>query len=305
MEARLPAPRETIIAVLGLAALAACGAGQRRAGPDAAAAAPISRAADAAMLPVPAGPYVAGSTGAERAQAYADAERSAGDPRARRGHWFEREEERHEATLARAALVDRTLVTNAAYEEFVAATRRPAPFVDEATWRRQGYVQDYARAVRRFVWADGRPPAGRAEHPVLLVTHADAAAYCAWRGRLVGAPRRLPRADELEKAMRGGDGRVYPWGDAWDGARLNWARVGDSEPVGAHPSGAGPYGHLDLAGNAFAWTSTPWPAGPSGTKFTLKGSAWDDHAGVGRGAARHGRPATIHHAIVGFRCAAD
>jgi formylglycine-generating enzyme required for sulfatase activity len=247
---------------------------------------------------VPAGAYVAGSTAAEREQAYADAASTAGDERARRGRWFEREEERHVATLARAVLLDRTLVTNAAYATFVHATGRAAPGIDEATWRRQGYVQDYARQVARFVWTDGAPPPGRAQHPVVLVTVDDAAAYCAWRGA------RLPTAPELEKAMRGEAGRVYPWGEAWDGGRLTWAGKGDggdTEPVGTHPDGAGPYGHLDLAGDAFSWTSTPWPYRPG--EYTVKGSAWDDHAGVGRGAARHGRPAGVRHAIVGFRCA--
>ena len=63
-----------------------------------------------------------------------------------------------------------------------------------------------AREVARMCWHDGAPPPGRAQHPVVLVTHAEAARYCAWRGA------RLPTADELEHAMRGTDGRVYPWG---------------------------------------------------------------------------------------------
>jgi formylglycine-generating enzyme required for sulfatase activity len=264
--------------------------------------APVSRAADAAMLPVPAGPYLAGSTPEERAQAYADAERTAGSDRARQGKWFDREEARHEARLP-AFLLDRTHVTNAAYREFVVATGRQGPAVDRATWTRQGYVQDYEREVARFNWRGQDYPEGRGEHPVLLVTAEEAEAYCAWRGRLVGAARRLPSAAELEKAMRGEDGRAYPWGDAWDETRLGSAVAGprDSEPVGSYPGGAGPYGHLDLAGLAFHWTSTPW-RGDAG-KRELKGSAWDDHAGVGRGAQRHGRPVTIRHAIVGFRCA--
>jgi formylglycine-generating enzyme required for sulfatase activity len=247
------------------------------------------------MALVPAGPYVAGSTAAERAQAYADAARTAGDDRARRGRWFEREEERHAATLAHDVWLDRTLVTNAAYAAFVRATGHRAPAMDAASWRQQGYVQDFERQVQRFVWVDGRPPAGRERHPVLLVSHADAEAYCAWRGR------RLPSAAELEKAMRGEDGRIYPWGDAWDASRLDWAANGDTLPVGSFPPG--PYGHLDLAGQAFVWTSTPWPYVPG--EYTVKGSGWDDDAGVGRGAARHGRPEGVRHAIVGIRCASN
>jgi formylglycine-generating enzyme required for sulfatase activity len=282
---------------------AGCGPRASDERPLARVAAPVSRAADATMRRVPAGPYVAGSTEAERAQAYADAAASAGDERARRGRWFANEAPRRTANLPRDVWLDRTHVTNEAYAEFVAATGRAAPAIDEVTWRRQGYIQDYAREVVRFAWAGGRPPAGRARHPVLLVTWEDARAYCAWRGAQVGAPRRLPTAAEVEKAMRGDDGRVYPWGETWDPTRLNWAAVGDTEPVGSHPEGAGPYGHEDLAGLAFVWTADAWRGDE--TRATLKGSAWDDVAGVGRGAAWHGRPKTIRHAIVGFRCAGE
>jgi formylglycine-generating enzyme required for sulfatase activity len=56
-----------------------------------------------------------------------------------------------------------------------------------------------------------------------------------------------------------------------------------------------------MAGNVFEWTSTPWGPGT----MTVKGSAWDDFAGVGRGASAHGRKVDARHVIVGFRCAAD
>ncbi len=252
----------------------------------------------AVMLPVPAGPYVAGSSSAEREQAYVDAERTSGRPVARQGNWFEREEDRHDATLP-AFLLDRTPVTNAAYATFVRATGRAAPHIDEAAWTAQHFVQRYADQVARFNWDGATPPAGRAEHPVVLVTWDDAAAYCAWRGA------RLPTEAELEKAARGTDGRAYPWGDAWDASKLNSSDGGprDTTPVGSFAPG--PYGHVDLAGNVFEWTSTPWRAGAAARQYTVKGSAWDDYAGVGRGAQRHGRPATIRHAIIGFRCAGD
>jgi formylglycine-generating enzyme required for sulfatase activity len=292
---------------LGLAlalalALGACARVTPPRPPPASLPAPLSRAADRAMRLVPPGRYVAGSGLEERERAYADAERSAGDARARRGRWFDREEPRHEAPLP-AFLLDATHVTNGEYREFVVATGGEGPAIDRKTWQAQGYIQDYEREVIRFNWRGQSPPPGRADHPVVLVTHAEAAAYCAWRGAVVGAPRSLPSAAQLERAMKGDDGRAYPFGDTWDPTSLNQAETGpgDTEPVGRYPSGAGPFGHLDLAGLAFHWTSTPWP-GDSG-KMTLKGSAWDDHAGVGRGAQRHGRPATIRHAIVGFRCA--
>jgi formylglycine-generating enzyme required for sulfatase activity len=250
---------------------------------------PLARAADQAMLTVPAGPYVAGSTPDEREIAY----RLAGEG-ARRGRMFEREEPRQAAALP-AFRLDRTHVTNTMFAEWLRATGGRGPTIDEAGWRRQGFRQDYGREVMRSLWHGQTPPTGRGDHPVVLVTHAEATAYCRWRGL------RLPSAAELEKAMRGPEGRTYPWGDEWDPTRLNGAPVWDTEPVGRYPTGAGPFGHLDLAGLAFQWTSTPAPW--DSEKALVKGSAWDDGPAIGRGAQRHGRPRAARHILVGFRCA--
>ena len=167
--------------------------------------------------------------------------------------------------------------------------------IDEATWKAQGFQQDYATQVARFVWKDGRPSHGREDHPVVLVSYDDAAKYCAWRGR------RLPTAAEYEKAARGEEGLAYPWGNAYEASKLNSAVAGpgDTTPVGTYADGASPFGLFDMAGNVFQWTSTPLDA----EKMIVRGSAWDDYAGVGRGASFHGRKRTARHVIVGFRCA--
>src|SRR5436189_4816529 len=83
------------------------------------------------MILVPAGRTIAGSTPEEREQAYADATSSSGRDSARAGRWFEREEARHELTLP-AFWLDRTLVTNDAYAQGLAATGRDGPSIDEA-----------------------------------------------------------------------------------------------------------------------------------------------------------------------------
>lgn len=288
-------------AAIGLA-IAACSSGTRGAGDriyrggDA----PVSVAADHAMLSIPAGSYVAGSASTERETAYADYARTSGRDSARKGGWFEREQDRHEANLLPYRF-DRTPVTNAAYAEFVADTGEPAPHIDAATWSKQGFVQKYETEVARFNWPRGRPPPGREDHPVVLVTWAQAQRYCAWRGQLVGEGRQLPTAAQFEKAARGPGGSVYPWGAEFDPSKLDSAVNGprDTVPVGSYPDGASPYGALDVAGNVFQWTSTPWSKG----RMTVKGSAWDDWGGVGRGAAQHGRRVWVKHAIVGFRCA--
>lgn len=264
--------------------------------------APLSLAADARMVLVPAGQYIAGSTPEERAAAYDDYLESAGHDAAREHKWFDREEDRRVTTLE-AFRIDLLPVTQAQYAELVATGAAPAPTIDEAGWKAQGFTQDYATEVARFVWRDGRPPSGREDHPVVLVTWHDANRYCAWRGEQRGEPRRLPTAPEFEKAARGEGGLAYPWGNTFEADKLNSAIEGpkDTTPVGSFVEGASAFGVLGLAGNVFQWTSTPGDAG----KMIVKGSAWEDFAGLGRGASGHGRANDARHVIVGFRCAAE
>lgn len=94
-----------------------------------------------------------------------------------------------------------------------------------------------------------------ADHPVACVWHL-ARAFCAWIGT------RLPSSAEWEKAARGTDGRLYPWGNDWDLTRGNFGQSGrrgsveglKTSAVGAYPEGASPYGVCDLVGNSFEWT---------------------------------------------------
>ena len=258
---------------------------------NAASIAPLSLAADAQMIAIPAGQYIAGSTPEERDAAYDAYRRTSGRDTARAEHWFDDEQDRQVAHLP-AFRIDLMPVTQAAYAELVATGQAPppAPAGDDPT-------------AARFAWRDGRPPPERADHPVVLVTYAEAARYCAWRGTLVGQVRRLPTAAEYEKAARGHNGLAYPWGNDFDPSKLDSAvgGPGDTEPVGTRAAGASPYGVLGLAGNAFAWTSTPWKPG----ERTVKGSSWQDFGGVGRGASGHGRPENARLPLVGFRCAGD
>ena len=261
-----------------------------------------SKAADRQMLKIPAGPYIRGSSHQERQQAYNDFLRTAGSDTARKHRWFDRELAHQRAQLP-AFSIDRFLVTNNSYAEFVRATSRAVPKIDRATWKKQGFVQHYETQVRRYNWSGHQPPKGRGEHPVVLVTWADAVAFCRWRGTVVRQPRRLPTAVEYEKAARGTGGNVYPWGEFFEAGKFNNGISGrlDTSPVTAFPAGVSPFGMYDAAGNVFQWTSTPWPYRKGA--ITVKGSAWDDYAGLGRGAAQHGRRSWVRHVLVGFRCA--
>jgi formylglycine-generating enzyme required for sulfatase activity len=128
----------------------------------------------------------------------------------------------------------RTPLTNAQYAAFVQATDHRQP----------------------DLWEGGKPPDGKEDHPVVEVSWDDAVAYCNWLAEVTGRPYRLPSEAEWEKGARGGDGRIYPWGDEWDAQRCNNVEggPGDTTPVGAYPEGASPYGLLDMAGNVWEWT---------------------------------------------------
>jgi formylglycine-generating enzyme required for sulfatase activity len=248
------------------------------------------------MLGVPGGVIRMGSDPAEREFAYRLS------PSIRRYRWFDLEEPRR--AEVEPFCLDALLVSQADYARFVQATGHRAPFISKAEYLRQGFlVHDYDREVTRFLWKGNAPPADRLDHPVVLVSVVDAQAYCGWRGSSAGIAARLPTEAEWERAARGDDRRRFPWGNAWRPTLLNSAERGPSSttPVGTYPDGRGPYGHLDLAGNVFQWTASRLVDGHQ----ILKGCAWDDEAGLCRGAFRHGRPADSRHILIGFRCAAS
>jgi toxoflavin biosynthesis protein ToxD len=284
--------------------MAACSAAPAPSAPGGARAghAPLSLAAEDRMVVVPAGRYIKGSTPEERATAYDDHGSTAGNDTARTERWFDREADRTVAELP-SFRIDPMPVTQAQFAELVVAEQVAAPAIDEAGWQAQGLPQDFASYRDRFVWRDGRPPDGREDHPVVLVSWSDAVRYCAWRGALHGEKRRLPTADEFEKAARGASGMAYPWGNVFEADKLNSAvqGPGDTTPVGTYPAGASPFGLLDMAGNVLHWTATP----ASGDAMVVKGSTWLAFGGLGRGASHDRRARGERHVLVGFRCAAD
>lgn len=255
-----------------------------------------------ATVMIPEGRFIAGSDAAEREAAYSLDEAAYGHARTRESRWYENERARGEA-MASAFAIMLAPVTNEQYAAFVAETGRAAPDVDAATWAGYRLVHPFER-TRRHAWVDGRPPAGRERHPVVLVDHADAEAYAAWLSAKTARRWRLPSELEWEKAARGTDGRRFPWGDGFDPARLNSHDAGpfDTMPVGSFPAGASPYGVLDMAGQVFEWTASEGNPG----RFIVKGGSWDDKGcGVCRAAARHARPADLRHILIGFRLVAD
>jgi formylglycine-generating enzyme required for sulfatase activity len=125
----------------------------------------------------------------------------------------------------------RTPITNAQYAAFVEVTGYETP----------------------DLWNAGKPPSGRENHPVELVSWPDAVAYCRWLAEVTGRAYCLPSEAEWEKGARGTDGRIYPWGDEWYPKFCNAMEWG-TMPVGAYPQGASPHDLLDMVGNVWEWT---------------------------------------------------
>jgi formylglycine-generating enzyme required for sulfatase activity len=164
-------------------------------------------------------------------------------------------------------------VTNLQYQAFVKATEREAP----------------------YPWKSGRIPPGKGNHPVVTVTWHAAVEFCDWLSRETKQPFRLPTEAEWEKAARGADGRIYPWGDEPpDGNRCNFGEnAKDTTTIGRYsPQGDSPYGCADMAGNVFEWCQSlhePYPYQADDRREdleadgmrVLRGGAWrTDSAGV-------------------------
>jgi len=227
--------------------------------------------------------------------------------------------------------IDEKEVTNAMFAKFVTESN----YVTDAEKLGRGEI--WISAESKWTWsddADWMHPFGLESsiedlqnHPVVQVSWNDANAYCQWAGR------NLPSEAQWEKAARGTDGRIFPWGDTLPtGNHANfadknfgsgWATtdVDDnyqfSAPVGSYPLGQSPYGVLDMAGNVYEWVAdyflyeyyssqVIWnnPTGPeNGSYRSIRGGSWDSLPSWNlRVADRHGREATYHGANYGFRC---
>lgn len=238
------------------------------------------------MVMIPEGPFLVGSSDEEIKKVVRDLGGGELGPDVQ---WFASERPQHEMNL-KSFYIDKYEVTNAQYKEFIQATKRPSP--------RQ--------------WEKGNYPAGQDNYPVVYVSWNDAKAYCDWVGK------RLPTEFEWEKAARGTDARIWPWGNTFDMKKCNveaWEGSGP-KPVGSYPDGVSPYSLYDMAGNVWEWTDSWYDAYPGsnytspefGKKFrVLRGGSWYHYNSLGPIGARcasrdRAAPESISY-VAGFRCA--
>jgi formylglycine-generating enzyme required for sulfatase activity len=200
-----------------------------------------------------------------------------------------------------AFYIDKYEVTNALYKSCVDANVCIFPQFDNS-YSRQTY------------YGDSRYD----QYPVIGVTWEMAKAYCEWR------KARLPTEAEWEKAARGTDGHMYPWGESIDPSRANYNDnsdpnyVGDTSKVDAYSSGVSPYGLFDMAGNVWEWVADIYdanyyasltlpianPLGPtSGLYRVIKGGSWDSNGFDLRSARRNFNDPSKANVYLGFRCA--
>ena len=151
--------------------------------------------------------------------------------------------------------IGRTEVTNAQFRPFVEGDG----YTNQAYWTVDGWAWRVKRRVTQpSFWNDSQW--NTPKQPVVGVTWYEAVAYCRWLSAQTGHPFRLPSEAEWEKAARGTDGRIWPWGNTWAKGRANTSEAGINRttPVGQYPAGASPYGALDMAGNVYEWCATVW-----------------------------------------------
>lgn len=208
-----------------------------------------------------------------------------------------------------AFFIDRNLVTAREYAKFV---QEKGPTGPKGEMYLDVTDPDVLVLNRGGKWL---PKEGFENHPVAELSRYGGGAYCAWAGK------RLPSEAEWEKAARGTDGRLYPWGN--DMPRPDLAFIGgfrgQTVPVGQFPKGASPHGVLDMAGQVWEWTRSiykPYPynpkdgreePAPSDTVVARGGHSGSSPEGLtstSREAVDAGRAAT-GHAYIGFRCVSD
>lgn len=188
-------------------------------------------------------------------------------------------------------------ITNAQYQFFINANpQHPVPFFD-IEW---AMPYNWNKTTRQH-------PRDKANHPVVFVSWHDTQVFCQWAGL------RLPSQGEWEKAARGTDGRIYPWGHQTPTNKLcNFnTDEGSTTPIGKYsPQGDSPYGCVDMSGNVWEWTGDEHGVynrvpGGAAYSYVVRGGAWNSDKLSVRASNLYWRVASDIYNDVGFRCASS
>ncbi len=201
----------------------------------------------------------------------------------------------HEVTL-KGFWIDRYEVSNAQYAKCVKAQYCTDPKSFTSSTRSDYYTNE--------LYAD---------YPVIHVDYYQATAYCTWAGK------RLPTEAEWEKAARGEEGFLYPWGNKLPmkvPAQINLFENGDTAPVDSFPKGVSPYGVYNMEGNVWEWTADQYDAffyseSPAadpravtgGNDYVIRGFSWAYPFHRLEITARNYSYILNHTHDLGFRCA--
>mgnify|MGYP001566733421 CR=1 FL=1 len=202
------------------------------------------------------------------------------------GYEFEKEKPRR-SIYVKGFYIDKYEVTNTQYKKFIDATGHKPP----------------------HHWKDGIYPPEKRNHPVTNVSFFDAKAYASWAGK------RLPTEEEWEKAARGSNGGIFPWGDEFNPYDMVATAEGIlnspippfdflhfAGPVDQFNADKSPYGVYDMAGNVMEWTDSWYEKGK--TKI-VKGGSWVNLCARARCAAKGGANPDTISPLLGFRCVKD
>jgi formylglycine-generating enzyme required for sulfatase activity len=197
----------------------------------------VNLAVEPQMINIPAGKFLMGSTSGNVNQIVnekVDSDLKEWD----RPQWSQWEQPQHTVMLPEY-FIGKYPVTNVEYQAFV----KDAKFAPPRGWDGDQF------------------PAEKGGHPVVNIPWRDAIAYCKWLSEKSGKMYRLPTEAEWEKAARGENGFIYPWGNQFDPKNANTveANIGDTSEVGQFsPQGDSPYGCADMIGNVWEWVSSLW-----------------------------------------------